>query len=388
MVANHIARSAGNLVQQRIEHLAIGQKMQDLPEELWHESFRYYVKEDPNRKGGPNLRMIRLDPRKPSPTVTGFVFNKFVHPFENRFITVREAARLQGFPDQLAFIGTLTSTQQQVGNAVPIPLAQAIFESILQFAHQHGFHSASLKGLSLFSGAGGMDIGAEQANFAGLGINTKLALDKWADACNTLRGYYGSRVNVVHGDISELEDPFQCWRNFSGVSTRPDIVYGGPPCQSFSQAGKQKGYLDERGQLVSEFLRFVRVLNPPFFVMENVSNLKAVSGGVLYQHIGDQMDCLGYNVTIDVLLAADFGAPQMRRRLIFLGCRKDIGSLPLPSPAYREVATLFDKSYRTVEQAFEGLPAAKYSNTGHRGVQGSRHQCLQQYHQLSGHTIV
>ncbi len=274
-----------------------------------------------------------------------------MHPFENRFVTVREAARLQGFPDELAFFGTPTSTQQQVGNAVPIPLAKAVFESVLQFARQHGFNTASLKGLSLFSGAGEMDIGAEQANFKGLGIDTKLALDKWTDACKTLQGYYGSRVNVVNRDISQIEDPLQFWRALSGLSDRPDIVYGGPPCQSFSQAGKQKGYLDERGQLVSEFLRFVQILNPPFFVMENVSNLKAVSGGILYRQILDQMDMLGYNVTRDIMLAADFGAPQMRRRLIFLGCRKDIGSLPLPIPHSSEQATLFDKSYLTAGEA-------------------------------------
>src|SRR5438477_9329603 len=124
MVPNHIARSVGPAVQQRIDKLGIGQKMQDLPEELWHESFRFYVKEDPTRQGGPNMRMIRLDPDKPSLTVTGYIFNKFVHPFEDRFITVREAARLQGFPDTLKFEGTLTSTQQQIGNAVPLPLAQ------------------------------------------------------------------------------------------------------------------------------------------------------------------------------------------------------------------------------------------------------------------------
>ena len=104
MLANHIARSAGHLVQQRIDHLDIGQKMQEFPpEELWHESFRYYVKEDPNRQGGPNLRMIRLDPSKPSPTVTGFIFNKFVHPFENRFVTVREAGGYRDFLTSLLF---------------------------------------------------------------------------------------------------------------------------------------------------------------------------------------------------------------------------------------------------------------------------------------------
>jgi len=71
MIFNHEPRKVGINVQRRINALKIGQKMQDLPEELWHDSFRYYVKEDPNRKGVPNLRLIRLDPSKPSLTVTG-----------------------------------------------------------------------------------------------------------------------------------------------------------------------------------------------------------------------------------------------------------------------------------------------------------------------------
>lgn len=129
-VYNHQPRRAGPKVQERIDALGIGDKMQDLPEHLWHESFRYYVKEDPDRKGGPNLRMIRLDPQKPSLTVTAYIFNKFVHPYENRFITPREAARLQGFPDDLEFQGSLTSTQLQVGNAVPVSLGQAIFTGL------------------------------------------------------------------------------------------------------------------------------------------------------------------------------------------------------------------------------------------------------------------
>ena len=83
-IHNHIARRVGPDVQRRIDALKIGQKMQDLPEELWHASFRFYVKEDPNRKGGPNLRMIRLHPDRPSLTVTAYIFNKFVHPYEDR----------------------------------------------------------------------------------------------------------------------------------------------------------------------------------------------------------------------------------------------------------------------------------------------------------------
>ncbi|HEU5227446.1 MAG TPA: DNA (cytosine-5-)-methyltransferase [Ktedonobacteraceae bacterium] len=361
MVSNHIARSVGKVVQQRINHLGVGQKMQDLPEELWHESFRFYVKEDPTRQGGPNLRMIRLDPTKPSLTVTGYIFNKFVHPFEDRFITVREAARLQGFPDTLTFEGTLTSTQQQVGNAVPVPLAKAVFTSILQDAINLGYDNGSFTAFSLFSGAGGLDIGAEQAAQENLQIHTKIALDNWSDACNTLKGYFKSKAGVIHADIVTIGNPLQCWRTLSGETKPPDLVYGGPPCQSFSQAGKQKGVTDERGQLIFEFLRFVSSLQPAFFVMENVSNLKGVERGTLYTQIIDQIEKLNYNVTVETLLAADFGAPQLRRRLLFLGCRNDIGHLSLPTPTHSENPTLFDPPYTTVGEAFQGLPEAQYT---------------------------
>ena len=357
VVYNHVARKVGETVQRRINALKIGQKMQDLPEELWHESFRYYVKEDPNRQGGPNLRMIRLDPTRPSLTVTGYIFNKFVHPFENRFITVREAARLQGFPDYVKFEGKLTSTQQQVGNAVPIPLAKAIFTQILTFAQKIGYHKTTLSGLSLFCGAGGMDIGADQASYSEFKIDTKVAIDIWDDACNTLRNYYQGKSNVVNIDITKITDPISAWKFMSGEKSNPDIIYGGPPCQSFSQAGKQKGINDPRGQMIFEFLRFVKALDPPFFVMENVSNLKGIAKGKLYEQIIREMDELGYNVTSDILCAADFGAPQLRKRIIFIGCKKEIGIIDMPLPTHSaEPNLLVSKPYVTVGEAFAGLP--------------------------------
>ncbi|MBD2776767.1 DNA (cytosine-5-)-methyltransferase [Iningainema tapete] len=357
IIPNHIARRVGADVQKRIDALKIGQKMQDLPEELWHESFKFYVKHDPNRQGGPNLRMIRLDPDKPSLTVTGYVFNKFVHPYENRFITVREAARLQGFPDDLKFEGTLTSTQLQVGNAVPVPLAKAVFENLVYQAQSLGFENRSLKAFSLFSGAGGMDIGAHFTDC----IETRVTLDNWLDACATLRGFFGERVCVVEKDISSIEDPLSLWQNTSGEVIPPDIVFGGPPCQAFSQAGKQKGFQDCRGAMIYEFLRFVENLKPPFFVMENVSNLKGIGGGSLYQEILEKMKNLGYNVSVGILLAADFGTPQFRRRLFFLGCRQDIGSINLPLPTHSPELELFNlKPYITVSEAFFDLPEVEF----------------------------
>jgi len=114
--------------------------------------------------------------------------------------------------------------------------------------------------------------------------------------------------------------------------------------------------------MIDEFLRFVKHLQPPFFVMENVSNLKGVAGGKLYQEILEKMKNLGYNVSVGLLLAADFGTPQLRRRLFFLGCRKEIGSISLPSPTHSSELELFGLlPYVTVNEAFADLPAAEFN---------------------------
>src|SRR5438105_1943309 len=162
-------------------------------------------------------------------------------------------------------------------------------------------------------------------------------------------------TSSIVSDIVQVRDPVQFWRECSGKDCPPDVVYGGPPCQSFSQAGKQQGTVDERGQLVFEFLRFIEQLRPPFFIMENVTNLKGVGGGLLYHHMLEHIHTIGYNISVEALLAADFGAPQLRRRLIFLGCRKDIGTLSFPTPTHAEQSTLFSQPYTTVRQAFAGL---------------------------------
>lgn len=354
-ISNHIARKVGPTVQERIDALKIGQKMQDLPEHLWHESFRFYVKEDPNRVGGPNIRLLRLDPAKPSLTVTGFVFNKFVHPYENRFISVREAARLQGFPDDLEFRGSLTSTQQQVGNAVPVQLSKAVCEAVLAYAGKCGFKK-NLSALSLFSGAGGMDIGAHQANANALKIETKLCIEYWKDACETLSGYFKNGTTIVQKSVLDITDPTRFWEEQTGVATKPDFIFGGPPCQSFSQAGKQKGIEDDRGNLIFDFLRFVTDLQPSFFVIENVSNLKGVDSGRIFKKILEVADGLGYNVNTGTLSAADFGAPQLRKRIFFMGCKKELGKVPLPFPTHGNGASLFLKPATTVGEAFQNLP--------------------------------
>jgi DNA (cytosine-5)-methyltransferase 1 len=335
--------------------------MQDLPEELWHESFRFYVKEDPTRKGGPNLRIIRLDPDQPSLTVTGYIFNKFVHPYENRFITPREAARLQGFPDSLEFKGTLTSVQRQIGDAVPLELGQAIFTSLLNHFSKNWPKQKIFPALSLFSGAGGLDIAAEQATGQnGNCFQTFASVEIESDRCDTLRGYFGEHLQVFNNDITTINAEFVLNR-CELPRNKVWLIYGGPPCQSFSQAGKQKGLHDPQGTLIFEFLRFIAEISPPFFVMENVANLKGISKGTLLAEILSEMNNLGYCVDYRILNAAQYGSPQKRRRFIFLGSKKGFATAKLPQPTHSEKANLFGLPlFKTVRQAFEGLPPPDY----------------------------
>ncbi len=207
-----------------------------------------------------------------------------------------------------------------------------------------------------------MDIGAEQAVCGNIHIETRVAADCWEDACQTLRGHYQGRADVQSADIAKIENPREYWHHLSGELQRPDIIFGGPPCQAFSQAGKQKGLDDKRGGMVSHFLRFVDGLQPSFFVMENVANLKGTGAGRLYQDILEQMRGLDYDVTVCSLLAADFGAPQRRQRLFFVGSR--YGRVNPPLATHSRERRLFDMvPYITVGEAFAGLPSAKFTTS-------------------------
>jgi DNA (cytosine-5)-methyltransferase 1 len=365
---NHVTRNVGPLVQARINALQIGQKMQDLPEALWHDSFRFYVKEDPTRRGGPNLRLIRLDPTKPSLTVTAFVYNKFVHPYENRYITPREAARLQDFPDTFLFKGTLTSVQQQVGNAVPLRLGWAVAKAILKHARQYGTLDDYLKSdpkripiLSLFTGVGGLDMGfdSELLKSDGVAFAAAACVEFDKACCRTLSANLGHAIEPT--DIRQVESARGYLRQMAGIDAVP-LIIGGPPCQAFSQAGRQKADADDRGRMIFEYLRVVGELRPTYFVMENVANLKGVSGGGLFAATLAQMKDLGYTVKPYKLSAADYGTAQLRQRLVFIGVRDPYPVVEPPERTHTsagEIETLgvAVRPHRTVGEAFAGLPA-------------------------------
>lgn len=167
-----------------------------------------------------------------------------------------------------------------------------------------------MKAISLFCGAGGMDIGFENA-----GVTVVWANEFDADAVSTYRANHPN-TNVLHADIRLVKNNLRGFRD-----KNIDIVFGGPPCQGFSVAGKMDPE-DERSTMVWEFFDAVQMVSPRFFVMENV---KALGELEKWKQVREKIftlaNELGYYCTSRILNAADYGVPQRRERVFFIGIK-------------------------------------------------------------------
>lgn len=169
-----------------------------------------------------------------------------------------------------------------------------------------------LKGVSLFSGAGGMDVGFKEA-----GIDIIWANELDEKAAKTYQNNFGD--HMVVGDIRDIP---------SADIPACDIIFGGPPCQGFSVAGKMNTG-DPRSQLIWEFLRVVKDKKPKAFVLENVKNL-AINDRFadIRTKLIKSFKSIGYEVELNVLNSKDFGVPQARERAIFIGVEKKLNIDP------------------------------------------------------------
>lgn len=347
---NHETREYTGVVLERMKHLPPGGKMGDLPEHLQHESF---IRKGDKNTGGPNMRLLRLENRKPSLTVTAYIFNKFVHPEEDRYITPREAAVLQDFPFDYEFKGNLGQVQQQIGNAVPVGLARELAKEVANYFKRLN-KTGELKIASYFTGAGGLDLGFEQASDEKIQFNTAFSTDieKWAEATVT---HNRPEWNFYRADITQL-DP-SVVRGVVGHD--PDIIIGGPPCQPFSVAGKQKATKDPLGVLYRDYIRHVDALKPEIVVMENVYGLAQVKSANMVGEIYKSFDEIGYGVTHQELMAADYGVPQKRRRLFFVAA-KNLQHFHYPQPTHFESENLLGLPvYNGAGEAISKLPKAR-----------------------------
>lgn len=171
-----------------------------------------------------------------------------------------------------------------------------------------------LRAVDLFAGAGGFSAGFEMAGFH---VALAVEIDAWA--CDTLR-FNHPQCRVVQDDITK----YQAKNVRELCPEAPDVIIGGPPCQGFSIAGPKKDPCDPRNSLFTQFAKWVECLTPPFFVMENVKGLlsrKNARGEQVVAIIEQTFRELGYDVRLFILNAAEYGVPQLRERLFFVGNR-------------------------------------------------------------------
>ncbi len=192
--------------------------------------------------------------------------------------------------------------------------------------------------IDLFSGAGGLLRGFIDAEYS-----PAFSVEIWDPAIETHKRNYPD-VPIVAKDIRKITN-----EEIKQYKDKIDVIVGGPPCQGFSTIGKRL-VQDPRNELVFEFIRFVDIIQPKVFLMENVRGLLSSDGGRIKEAIENEFSKIGYNVISRVLNAADFGVPQFRNRVFFLGTRNDLNITPsFPEPTH-------DKdSYRTVGEAIGDL---------------------------------
>lgn len=222
--------------------------------------------------------------------------------------------------------------------------------------------------IDLFSGAGGLTKGLQDA-----GWDCALALDGWADAIDTyklnLPGHPALCMDIKDADLGFLA---------RHLDSEVDWVVGGPPCQGWSTVGKRQ-WDDERNDLFTEFMRIVRLIRPRGFLIENVVGLKDMQA---QDAVKELFSDLGYSVSFHVLRAADYGVPQLRKRVVFIGSRDGLW-FDAPEPTRGDFTTVMD-AIGDLPEVGPGETATSYEQPAQTAYQrrlrrGSR--------TLQGHTV-
>ncbi|KGE06728.1 hypothetical protein LA03_30750 [Burkholderia gladioli] len=209
--------------------------------------------------------------------------------------------------------------------------------------------------IDLFSGAGGLALGLKKSGFD---VRAAVESNKWA--AKTYRNNLGN--HLIEGDIQKLavSELLQFAKLAPGEC---DLLAGGPPCQGFS-VQRRGSDEDPRNNLVLDFLRCVEEVRPRFFLMENVSGLQSKRGRPFLDAVLRKANELGYNVHQAKLEAADFGVPQLRKRVILVGELVDgiepCFRFPVPEISVGE--------YKTVREAIADLPPPPVDGTAHSDV--------------------
>ncbi|GAN65017.1 DNA cytosine methyltransferase [Acetobacter orientalis] len=277
---------------------------------------------------------------------------------EQRVRSLMRSGNLQGQQIGKQWLTTEDAIKVYLKNRTREPVA----DQICRFPH----HS-SIKALSFFSGAMGLDLGLENA---GIPIRMACEIDKLCrQTIIKNRPDIGLIGNIWEYTAKEI-------REFSGLSPTEDIdvIVGGPPCQTFSTAGTRRGFHDSRGNALLKYIDLILELKPKFAVIENVRGLLSApmvhtphakrgsnwqptpeeqSGGAL-MHILKTLQSAGYGVSFNLYNAANFGVPQSRERVVLI-CSRDGKKLPYLTPTHSQKGDFGLPKWRTFAEAVKDL---------------------------------
>lgn len=233
-------------------------------------------------------------------------------------------------------------------------LASNLDQPVMSKEKSSNKSTKSLNALSLFSGGGGLDLG-----FSAAGFKVRVSSDIDPFSCATLEINKGKKsfykhAKAVQADITKV-DAHDLFKGIYAGASGIDLVIGGPPCQAFSVFGQRKGLGDPRGNLVWDYLRIIQEIQPAAFVFENVAGLKSIHDGKLYEEILESLTLNGmYTVSAHSYQLADFGIPQFRERIFFIGA-KNGNQVPQMMPTHGNAPNT-PNPYRTAGEALRFMP--------------------------------
>lgn len=341
MIYDHVSGSLSDLDLEMVRAVPPGGNWRDLPEEIKSSRVQQIRESAARGEGSRSTYYGRLRWDRPSYTVSTY-FNRpgngcFIHPSADRLITIREAARLQSFPDSYRLLGKGRARYLQVGNAVP-PL----------LAYQLGSLLGGGTAVDLFAGAGGLSLGLEWAGFEVLA-----AIDHDAACMETYQANRPDEDAAIRADLSDTQDLRKVVDEIRhrNKGQAIDLLAGGPPCQGFSTAGHCR--LDDfRNNLVYSFVKAVEELRPVQVLMENVAALTFRGRRSFLEEVRRSFHSMGYNTSFIVGHAEGYGVPQLRRRLFLLAVRDALPAWPEP---FRRILNPMMSQYQP-EASGQNLP--------------------------------
>lgn len=218
-------------------------------------------------------------------------------------------------------------------------------------------NNEELKIASLFSGCGGLDLGFEKAGFRISWANEfdKAIWDTFQHNFPKVKLDKRSIVDVPSSDIPKV-----------------DGIIGGPPCQSWSEAGAMRGLNDARGKVFFEYIRIIKEKEPLFFLAENVSGMLLPRHREAFNKILEMFNSLNYNVSWKLLNAKDYNVPQDRKRIIIIGYHKKIGkTFQFPEPS-KKLITLKE----SIVDLPEPMPAKQFNKTNGDSLPIANHEYM------------